>query len=258
MKILIVLTILGNIAFAEPLAPIDEDAKLGQDASIREKREPKYQVLESNGLASHFRPNNVNPFKTIFMQPLSQKEPFKGAYMQNIAYNKLRPPTPKEANVEIPSVRKARSVENETDGAAEKITNPNEGLPDPEKQIMGTSRFYPEARASSIIGKWARPFEYSKIQHEEGLMIDDSLLSNEGISARTPRVNFITQQKKIERQTDPKSSVNKPEIYRNAEEDRNESERSLERAPPRNLYPSSFTYRERDIVPEKYIPRYHK
>lgn len=233
--------------------------------SIRNKRNANYEVLESNGLRSHFRPNNVNAFKTIFGERVNQDE--------QLLHRNVR-------STETDAIEKHGKIVDETKKEQNKT---NEELPTALRRVMKTGGFFPDtksASASALVSKWTRtPFEYSKIQHEEDSMAMDSSQSshtvNEGIKARTPRVNFVTQQKKsLDQNDDSKSSATKPEFYKSPplihdSKDTSQSsyggggggsgsgsggDRSSERNPPR---PSSYPeyYRERD--PDKYYMNHY-
>lgn len=98
--------------------------------------------------------------------------------------------------------RRLRSAEQEVSTEYESSENisitspiPSEELPTAEKQIMDHDLM----REVRVMDKWKSPFtgDYSKVQD-----VDDSLTGqsaiNEGIQARAPRVNFITQQRRAE------------------------------------------------------------
>lgn len=222
--------------------------------SIRNKREANYEVLESDGLRSHFRPNNVNAFKTIFAERLHSDG-------QSL-HRQVR-----STDSDAAAATAAKTPEKPVEEAKNDQNKTNEELPTALRRVMKSGGFFPDtksASASALVSKWTRtPFEYSKIQHEEDSMAMDSSQSshsvNEGIKARTPRVNFVTQQKKSldQNNDDSKSSATKPEFYKSPPliHDSKDSaqppysDRSSERMPPRpSTYPDY--YRERD--PEKY------
>lgn len=224
--------------------------------SIRNKRDANYEVLESDGLRSHFRPNNVNAFKTIFAERLHHDGGEQSLHRQVRSTETDAPKKPEKT----------------IDGTKKEQNKTNEDVPTALRRVMKSGGFFPDtksASASALVSKWTRtPFEYSKIQHEEDSMAMDSSQSshsvNEGIKARTPRVNFVTQQKKSLDQNnnnnnneDSKSSATKPEFYKSPPlihdtKDSTQpsySDRSSERTPARpSTYPDY--YRERD--PDKY------
>ncbi|KAJ6635301.1 hypothetical protein Bhyg_13886 [Pseudolycoriella hygida] len=185
-----------------------------EDALTRNKRNPRYEVLESRGLKSHFRTKDRQRLE------LDENVEFKNfdktnEFMQNIAYDKLHPP---RQDAEVNIFRVPRSIQPEHRSAetttvkAEKI----EKLPQAEKQVM--EDFHPERRNQMPMDRWTKsPFDYSKIHNEEDSLAEASSV-NEGIKARTPRVNFITQQKSSKTEnpsdSDQKPSATKPEIYR--------------------------------------------
>lgn len=192
---------------------------------IRDKRSPdeQYAVLESQGLTSHFRPNGI---ANVVQVPNSDKytDFTKNTdYMQNIAYNRLRPP-PRDG---ITIARKVRSADETTVRAMVSeetvaATGVDETLPTAEKQVMSTgSGFRSDIRNSPVMADhWSKtPFEYSKVLEEEDSIAEASV--NEGIKTRQPRVNFITQQKKkstesTESTDDQNQSASKAEVYQNA------------------------------------------
>lgn len=240
--------------------------------SIRNKRNTNYEVLESDGLISHFRPNSVNAFKTIFVLKPNLNQ------IRNEANQKIRPPTETmhTDSVDFSAERKVRSIENETkkyeksDIAAKNDSiKSNENLPIALKQVMKSGNFYPDLKsvsASALVSKWTRtPFEYSKIQQEEDSMAMDSSSSmNEGIKARTPRVNFVTQQKKSrDHNDDSNTSATKPEYYKSPplihntkEPNTNNNDHFPERSSARPSSYPDYSYRDREV--DKQMIRYDK
>lgn len=95
-----------------------------------------------------------------------------------------------------------------------------ESIPTPLKLTKDSNGFASSRNgpsAASLVGKFTRsPFEYSKVQHEEdSIAMDTSPTSiNEGIKSRTPRVNFVTQQKKSLDHDDSKVSATKNDFYK--------------------------------------------
>lgn len=98
--------------------------------------------------------------------------------------------------------RRLRSAEEEVSTEYESenvsITSPipSEELPIAEKQVMDHD-FMREGR---VMDKWKSiPFtgDYSKVQDVDDSLTDSSGI-NEGIQARAPRVNFVTQQRRAE------------------------------------------------------------
>lgn len=102
--------------------------------------------------------------------------------------------------------------------------------------------------------KWARsPFEYSKVQHEEDSMaLDSTSTVNEGMKSRTPRVNFVTQQKKSLDHDANKAAVTKSELYKsppllhNNKETIAASSSTSDRYPDRSSTPKPLTYDYKD------------
>lgn len=214
--------------------------------AVRNKREATYEVQESGGLRSHFRPNSVSSFKTIF-----------GSRRAATA----------DSEVERERPRQRRSAE------AEKKANekPSDASKSETKSTGVLSSGKNSPLAAPLVSKWTRtPFEYSKIQHEEDSMaVDSSQSINEGIKSRTPRVNFVTQQKKSLDNNDSKASSTKPEFYKTPpliRENKDSSSSSTSsssgnynyqdrnQARPSNPYPEYYQERE----PERYMGRYEK
>lgn len=197
--------------------------------AIRNKRNTKDRTIESAGLRSHFRPNTVNSFKTVFSSQQRQKR-----------------------DVEKKSNEKTLDL------------NPS--------GIISSTKSQP--LASALVSKWTRtPFEYSKIQHDEdSVAVDSSQSVNEGIKSRTPRVNFVTQQKKSLDNNDSKTSSTKPEFYKtppliraNKESSsssstsnnyNNNADRNI--AGPSNSYPEYYHDRESDRYNQNRYDKYAK
>ncbi len=188
------------------------------DHAARNRRSPRYNVLESRGLKSHFRSGGH-----LYHEQADDGIGFKNfdktnAFMQNIAYDKLHPP---KQDAEIENFRVPRSVEPEHRSEDMSTTSApaqsGENLPKAEKQVMDD--YHPERRNQPMpMDRWTKsPFDYSKVHNEEDSLAEATSV-NEGIKARTPRVNFITQQKSSKsdnpNDSDQKSSATKPEIYR--------------------------------------------
>lgn len=246
---------------------------------IRDKRNAKYIVYESHGLKSHFRPNREFSYLTNNVNDDGRPEfqAFKPntAYMQNIAYNKLHPPPVSQKdfvdfgessstdNVASPRNRRETEVlaEVKKDTAADSssIEDSVEQLPMAEKQVMHNSGgFEAEARSQSVImDRWTKsPFEYSKVQKEEDSLAEATV--NDGINARTPRVNFVTQQKKkVENNAndsvDQNPSATKTEVYRNMPE--KADDRYYERRPLPLYDEMPANYRKNDNYMQ---PRYDR
>lgn len=242
---------------------------------IRDKRNAKYTVYESHGLKSHFRPNRpLSQLKSLEDVGHADFTEFKPStnYMQNIAYNKLHPPPLEQLESEMAyqkfnddgsSKRNRRQTDALTGDNDKKDTEHSieddsiEQLPTAEKQIMNNA-FEAEARSQSVImDRWTKsPFEYSKVQKEEDSLAEATV--NDGINARTPRVNFVTQQKKkveqnvVNDSVDQNPSATKTEIYRNLPE--KPDERYYERRP---AMPSMYSdnYRKNNNYME---PRYDR
>lgn len=200
--------------------------------SVRNKRALDYDVKESNGLISHFRPNTVNGYaKKVTMNEPELAHRTERSFRKFKKWLKKKFPESEEFNDERGmslnlglGSRKRRNVETEK---MNKITLPkelvektnldSERLPRAMKLTKSsdgiTSMNRDSPTAAALVGKFARsPFEYSKIQHEEDSMAMDtsSLSVNEGLKSRTPRVNFVTQQKN----DDTKTSASKSDFYK--------------------------------------------
>lgn len=223
--------------------------------AIRNKRNINYEVVESAGLRSHFRPNNISPFKTFFVKKLHADN----SVDTNDSPSNAKIKSNDGENAEPVSVRKTRSVENETiETTPATGSDASENLPTAQKQFMKNNPINSEIKsASSLVSRWTHsPFEYSKIYQEEDSIADSSSI-NEGIKGRTPRVNFVTQQKKNgERYEDSKASGTKPEFYKSPpliHNSKDGTEQNAERAPVRPTYPD-YSYRNREM--EKFMNRY--
>lgn len=199
--------------------PEDQFVENGRDSGLfqasRSKRNSKYIVLESRGLKSHFRTDddshNLESGDSVGFKNFDKTNDF----MQNIAYDKLHPP---KQDAEVENFRIPRSIEPEhrsVEMTTVSVQN-SEKLPQAEKQVMD---YHPERRNQPMpMDRWTKsPFDYSKVHNEEDSLAE-ATSANEGIKARTPRVNFITQQKNSKSEnsgdSDQKLSATKPEIYR--------------------------------------------
>lgn len=223
--------------------------------AIRNKRDLNYEVLESSGLRSHFRPNNVNPFKTIFVKKLHPDRLANSAEIPSSVKTESS-----DKMIESAPVRKVRSTENETTETVPAINSSNspETLPTAQKQFMKNNPINTEIKsASSLVSRWTHsPFEYTKIHQEEDSIADSSSI-NEGIKGRTPRVSFVTQQKKNgDRYDDSKTSGTKPEYYKSPpliHNSKDGTEQIAESTPVRPAYPD-YSYRDREM--EKFMNHY--
>lgn len=183
--------------------------------SIRNRRSPR---SKAGG-------NVVVPFKAMTdLMPDSEDTATSNTdYVQNIAYSKVHPPKKQLEPMEIGLIRKERSVENDT------VPNGNntndESLPAPSKQY-------------SDGGQWTQA-PYDKMNFDDDAVADASTI-NQGINARAPRVNFITQQKRNMDDDDPSASAPRPEIYREMAVNDRMGDRML---------PGPIPYRERERYP---------
>lgn len=140
----------------------------------RNKRAIKYKVLESPGLHSHFQIQDEEVLKT---------NPHRRRTRRGI-----------ETRSEL------HSDEVEDIDTAEPRRDPSdefsvENLPQAEKQTMNPA-YYRSSDDSRVMDKWVKApygdFQSRTQKEEEDTQAEAS--SNVGIKARTPRVNFITQQ----------------------------------------------------------------
>lgn len=256
--------------------------------SIRNKRSPRHEIQESDGLVSHFRPNSVNGFATIFTQRKSEalKHPEGESFraLKNFIKRKKQPEEDEEEEEstrprlfgrrsrERRSADSGKKVENETKNDNEKSTSKAENLPSAMKLTKtsngfasSSSRNGPSA-AALVSGKWPRsPFEYSKIQHEEDSLAMDTSSStmNEGMKTRTPRVNFVTQQKKSLDHDENKAGATKSEFYKSPpllhgsskESSAASASSTSERYPERSstMRPTTYPdYKNRDMNSNRY------
>lgn len=252
--------------------------------AIRNKREINYNVKESDGLVSHFRPNTVSAFakkgvNSGFLQPNEGsfhklKEWLKNKFPreQSSELQSSEMGSFNLGNIIISRNRRRRSAENEQKtkvNSAKNEGNNNqriENLPIASKLTKNSNGFTstPDNPSSAaLIGKFTRsPFEYSKIQHEEDSMALDSQNMNEGMKSRTPRVNFVTQKKSLDHD-DAKTSSTKSDFYksppllRNSQSNTNEASTSSssERYPDRSSTskPSSYPdYKDRGTNGNRY------
>lgn len=250
--------------------------------SVRNKRNSGYKVKESNGLVSHFRPNSVNGYKSMFEKKTSDSiHPF-----ENLMRKKFpsRDDGEEEEEREGPrhrikfgrqrrNVQTDKKVENESQKDTKQNNKRVESLPSAMK-LTKTSNGFASSRngpstAALVSSKWTRsPFEYSKIQTEEDSLAMDSSSTtlNEGMKSRTPRVNFVTQQKKSLDHDETKASATKSEFYKsppllhNSKESTSatssaSNERERERYPERGstMRPVTYPdYRNRDMNSNRY------
>lgn len=200
----------------DQLFETENRADSGLFHGIRNKRNSKYIVLESHGLKSHFRSRGDRHISQSKDDVEFKNFDKTNDFMQSIAYDKLHPP---KQDADIENIRFPRSVEPEH-RSVEMTTLSSESpekLPTAEKQVMDD--YHPERRNQNMpMDRWTKsPFDYSKVHNEEDSLAEATSV-NEGIKARTPRVNFITQQKSSKSEnpndTDQKQSATKPEIYR--------------------------------------------
>lgn len=198
--------------------------------AIRNRRDAHYEVLESDGLRSRFQPNSVSAFKEILRRAADDDA--------SPGHRSRR--------------RRSDAPEKKT---SETSTDTKKG--DSKTSIISNEKNVPLAAA--LVSKWTRtPFEYSKIQHnEDSLAVDSSPPANEGIKSRTPRVNFVTQQKKSLDNNDSKSSATKSDIRRSPPLIRENKDSSSPLPAPmnNNNYPDRHVARPSSPLPEYYHER---
>lgn len=191
---------------------------------IRDKRSPKYTIMESPGLRSHFKTTK---------DLIEKKDSFpfrRSKSKRSTEHEDLQPPFSDPTLLDMMRYRRDSNSgdksNDKTPAEGQNDDQPAELLPTAEKQVM--EPFKPEARSQSVIhDRWTKaPFEYAKVQKEEDSLAEASV--SEGISARSPRVNFVTQPKKksdpnnINDQLDQKASSTKTEVYKNLPEQRDD------------------------------------
>lgn len=252
--------------------------------SIRNKRNANYEIHESDGISSHFRPNTVNGFKTI---PSSDTEKAGFRKLFEKILTKIQGQTDQFVHDPLEStshVRLRRSAEDNNNNRKSDESSMDDGKKSKNDNSQKTSKFMstsngfsPKTRSSPLASplvssKWTRtPFEYSKIQLDEDSLAMDTMDTssssaastiNEGIKARTPRVNFVTQQKKsLDQNGDSKASGTKSEFYKsppllhNTKEmasgmDNDRYAETNRQAKPTSYSPE-YSYRERGNANEK-------
>lgn len=246
--------------------------------SVRNKRAAIHHTEESNGLISHFRPNTVNAYSHNAEEVINESTPTDGKSIGNLIRSLKNGFTGEESsggvenadnedNISIAN-RHRRSTNSEKKPQKE-VNNekPSESLPIAMK-LTKSSNDYASSRdlpsAAPLTGKFVRsPFEYSKVQHEEdSIAMDSSSMNmNEGMKSRTPRVNFVTQQKKSLEHDDTKSaSATKSDFYKtppllhNSKESpaTSSSERHPERSSTARPADTYSTYKDRDVNSNRY------
>lgn len=258
--------------------------------SVRNKRAIKYDTEESDGLISHFRPNTVNSFNGIPKETINSESQFTppNRRLFRSMVGGLSKTNPNEESDEEEEEEEAankssqpimqfpnrhrRSTGSDKKSAKgnenEKSEHRSESLPIPMKFTKSSNGFSSRDNPSAapLVGKFTRsPFEYSKIQHEEDSLMDSSSLSiNEGMKSRTPRVNFVTQQKKSVDQDDTKAaSASKSDFYKtppllhnsketSASASATSSERYPERSSTARPTDTYSLYKDRDVNSNRY------
>lgn len=227
--------------------------------SIRNRRAIDHNV--PNGFIGYSQPDTVNVFSNRNERSLRG---FKRWLKKKIS----------EDEEEESRRRRRRSVDNDKEKRVELTKENTKSDQRPEDwsntmkfkktaEELPTSTSHDNPSAAALVGKFPRsPFEYSKIQHEEDSMAMDttSLGINEAGKSRTPRVNFVTQQKKSLDHDDHKTSATKSNFYSKTPPLLHDSKEapvssSSERYPDRSstMRPSTYPdYKDRDINNNRY------
>lgn len=188
----------------------------------------------------------------------SDADPIDAEYMRNIAYTKAHPPKKQTASFTNADAarnkRDADQAENATvtETAKESNRTGDESLPLPSKQIMRNS--------DSVVGYWTQaPNDFSKMNFDDDVSADASTI-NQGINARAPRVNFITQQRRTIDDDDSSVSATRAEIYRNGGMNVNDriGDRMLGGPPPPLNYRERERYMNREPDPEDFPRRFDR
>lgn len=141
----------------------------GPFLNIRSKRGYPYRVLESPGLRSHFNTRK----KSYISNPINEE-------IQNLDYTEEHASPPSRSKREVDGVQ------------IDKIDE-DEPLPIAEKQYsdmdFSKSEYNKQSRSLPPYSN-----DYSKSNDDDDNLSEASI--NEGIKARAPRVNFVTQPKK--------------------------------------------------------------
>lgn len=138
----------------------------------RSRRALKYKVMESQGLHSHF---NVEPDNEVFRT----NSPRRRTRRSVEGHSELHSDEVEDVDTET------RHVSNSDDVSLEKS-------PTAEKQTMNPAHY--RADDSRLMDKWVKEPYYQSRTNKEEDDVQSEASSNIGIKARTPRVNFITQQ----------------------------------------------------------------
>ncbi|XP_058451497.1 uncharacterized protein LOC131430486 [Malaya genurostris] len=142
--------------------------------AIRDKREVPYRVLESPGLRSHFRPS----------------------YYEDIS---------KKPDHQRTEKRSRRSVEKDEAVSTTEDPKSTDEQPKAEKQTMH----------QRTIEAWGKtPYQVKQSAEDELDSEPEASMMNEGIKARAPRVNFITQKKPKGDSSEQREDKVIPELYR--------------------------------------------
>lgn len=197
--------------------------------SVRNERSVNYDEKESQGLISYFHPNTLIAKKdSTSTYPKSEWLKKKIPHDDNEKLSDESSHT--FGNMELSPSRRRRNLEHEekietmSSKEGDKFDTYAEDRSREIKQTKKTDELHfnhlsthNSPITAALVGKFTRsPFEYSKIHHEgDSMPMDTSSLSmNEGTKSRTPRVNFVTQQKKSLDHDDTKVSATKSDFYK--------------------------------------------
>ncbi|CAO1439653.1 unnamed protein product [Diamesa serratosioi] len=175
------------------------------DVLGREKRSASYKVLESPGLRSHFHIDNV---------PSDEKLKI------HLKRQRFRRDLEEKRKTELHS----DEIEDNDSEQRQTITADDisvEKLPNAAKQTMNPA--YYRTDEDRLMDKWVKS-PYGEFQSRTQKDEDDSqpeATSNVGVKARTPRVNFITQQGQNSNNKDDKDGPEAREREREQEQQNN-------------------------------------
>lgn len=222
----------------------------------RSKRSLKYKVIESPGLHSHFK-SVVQDEEVLRTNPHRRRN---------------------RRSVESRSELHSDEVEDLDTATRRQVSSDDvsvEDMPQAEKQRMNPA--YYRSDDSRLMDKWVKaPYGEARSQREEDDTIADAS-SNVGIKARTPRVNFITQQAQTSgsNKDDPdgpearereREKERERERERDRDRDRDRDQPSVNRQPtddgyrkPERYYPSAYPSKPYDpYASPNYIPNYDR
>jgi hypothetical protein len=211
----------------------------------RSRRALKYKVMESPGLHSHFQ--------VVQDDEILRSNPHRRRNRRSVeSRSELHSDEVEDVDT------KTRRVDSSDDVSVEDV-------PLAEKQTMNPA--YYRADDSRLMDKWVKEPYYQPRAHKEEDDVQSEASSNIGIKARTPRVNFITQQGSS--QGSSSSSSNNKDEPDGPEARERERERERERDRDRDQQgnnkskqPADDGYRkpannDRDRDRDRYSPSYY-